>query len=153
MTDSPSAIQQQVNDALKAAMRAKEKDNVAALRQITAAFKQKEIDERISLTDADVLAILDKLAKQRRESIEQYQAAGRDDLVAKEQFELAIIQGFLPQALSEAEIDDLIEAAITSTGASGMQDMGKVMAEVKPKVQGRADMGAVSARVKGRLGQ
>ncbi len=152
MSEMPSAIKQQVTEAVKTAMKAQEKDKVTALRLITAAFKQKEVDERIVLTDEHVLAILDRLGKQRRESIEQYDAAGRTDLADKERFELGIIQSFLPQPLTAAEIEAIIAAAMATTGATGLRDMGKVMAEIRPQVQGRADMAAVSALVKARLG-
>ncbi len=151
MTEVASPIKERINDTLKDAMRARDKEKTGALRLVTAAFKQKEVDERITLTDEHVLAILDKLAKQRRESIEQYQAAGRADLVAQEQFELDIITSFLPEPLDEAAIDEIVQAAIADTGAKTMQDMGKVMALIKPQVQGRADMSLVSARVKGHL--
>ena len=152
MNATTSPIKQQITETIKTAMRAQEKDKVTALRMITAALKQKEVDERIALTDEHVLAILDRLAKQRRESIEQYQAAEREDLVAKERFELEIIQSFLPAALDEAEIDAIVKAAIAQSGAVAVRDMGKVMGLVKPQVQGRADMAAVSARVKALLG-
>src|SRR5690606_23739262 len=118
---------------------------------IMAAIKQREVDERTQLDDAQILAVLDKMAKQRRESIAQFQSAGRDDLVAAEQAELGIIQDYLPQALSEAEVESLINEALAESGASGIGDMGKVMAILKPKMQGRADMAAVSARVKSLL--
>lgn len=129
-------------------MRAKNKERLATLRMIQAAIKQKEIDERIELDDAQTLAILDKMAKQHRDSIEQYQSAGRDDLVAKESSELEVVQSFLPQQLSEDEIKTLIEKAVADTGASGMADMGKLMGALKPELQGRADMGKVSGLVK-----
>ena len=116
-----------------------------------AAIKQKEVDERIELDDTQTLAVLDKMAKQHRESIEQYQRAGRDDLVAKENTELAVILDYLPQPLSDSEITDLIQSAISETGAAGIKDMGSVMAVLKPKLQGRADMGKVSAQVKAKL--
>ena len=118
---------------------------------ISAAVKQKEVDERRELSDADLLAILDKMVKQRRESLEQYEAAGREELAAIERAEIDIIAEFLPQPLSEADIDALIDQAISATGAASVRDMGQVMAQVKPQVQGRADMGGVSARVKTRL--
>ena len=132
-------------------MRAGDKARLGVLRQLTAALKQREIDERITLDDADVVAILDKQAKQRRESIEQFGKADRSDLVDIEQAELEIIREFLPQALSDTELDALIAEAIESTGASSMQDMGKVMGLLKPQVTGRADMGALSATVRARL--
>jgi Uncharacterized conserved protein len=132
-------------------MRAGEKTRLGTLRMISAAVKQKEVDERRELSDADLLAILDKMVKQRRESLEQYEAAGREELAAVERAEIDIIAEFLPQPLSEADIDALIDQAISATGAASVRDMGQVMAQVKPQVQGRADMGAVSARVKTRL--
>ncbi len=129
-------------------MRAKNKERLATLRMVQAAIKQKEIDERIELDDAQTLAILDKMAKQHHDSIEQYQSAGREDLVAKESSELEVVQSFLPQQLSEDEISALIEKAVADTGASGMADMGKLMGALKPQLQGRADMGKVSGLVK-----
>ena len=146
-----SELKTRINDAVKAAMRAGEKTRLGTLRMISAAVKQKEVDERRELSDADLLAILDKMVKQRRESLEQYEAAGRDELAAIERAEIDIIADFLPQPLSEADIDALIDQAISATGAASVRDMGQVMAQVKPQVQGRADMGAVSARVKTRL--
>ena len=136
---------------IKASMRSGEKDKLAVLRLISAAAKQREVDERIELDDAAMLGILDKMAKQRRESIEHFNKGGRDDLASVEQAELEIIQAYLPQPLSDAEIESLIETAITDTGASEIRDMGKVMGMLKPKLQGRADMGAVSAKIKARL--
>ena len=132
-------------------MRSQEKDRLAAIRLILAALKQREVDERIELTDEHVLSILDKMLKQRRESITQYQAANRQDLVDKEVAEVAVIQAYLPAQLSAAEIDALISEAINETGASSARDMGKVMGVLKPKVQGRADVAAVSSKVKERL--
>ena len=146
------SLKTQILDAVKDAMRAGEKDRLRVFRMVTAAIKQKEVDERIELDDAQTLAVLDKMIKQRRDSDQQYTAAGREDLAVVERAEIEIIQVFMPAALSDAEIDALIDAAITSTGASGMADMGKVMGQLKPKVQGRADMGAVSGRIKARLG-
>lgn len=137
---------------MKAAMRAREQARLTTIRLLLAAIKQREIDERTELDDAEVLAVLDKLAKQRRESIAQYSAAGRTDLADKEAFELDIIQGYLPQALEPAELDRLIDEALVATDAASVRDMGKVMARLKPQVQGRADMAEVSARVKSRLG-
>lgn len=147
-----STLQTAINDSVKAAMRAGEKSRLATLRMITAAIKQKEVDDRRELTDADVLAILDKMVKQRRESESQYAQANREDLAAVERAEMAIIAEFLPQPLTEAEITALIEDAITATGAGSVKDMGKVMGILKPQVQGRADMGQVSAQVKAQLG-
>jgi hypothetical protein len=141
-------IQQDVKDA----MRAKDKSRLAAIRLITAAIKQREVDERIELNDAQVTAVLDKMAKQRRESISQFEKAGRDDLIAQEVMELEIIQSYLPEQLGEDEINALIDSAMQATGATSIKDMGKVMGQLKPKLQGRADMGAVSAMIKARLG-
>ena len=141
-------IQQDVKDA----MRAKDKSRLAAIRLITAAIKQREVDERIELDDTQVTAVLDKMAKQRRESISQFEKAGRDDLIAQEVMELEIIQSYLPEQLGEDEINALIDSAMQATGATGIKDMGKVMGQLKPKLQGRADMSAVSALIKARLG-
>lgn len=146
-----SALQAKLNDAVKAAMRAGDKPRLGVLRQLTAALKQREIDERITLNDGDVTAILDKQAKQRRESIDQFRRADRTDLVDIEEAELAVITEFLPQPLSEAELESLLDQAIASSGATTMQDMGKVMGILKPQVTGRADMGALSATVRARL--
>ena len=132
-------------------MRNKEKEQLAVLRLITAAVKQIEVDQRIELDDAQMLGVLDKLAKQHRDSIEQYKNAGRDDLVEKEEYELSIVSNYLPEALSEDEINQLIDEAISATGAEGMKDMGKVMGIIKSKAQGRADMGALSGLVKAKL--
>ena len=140
-----------INEDVKSAMRNKDKERLGTLRLITAAIKQKEVDERISLDDADVLAVLDKMLKQRKDSIEQYSKAGRQDLADKEQYEVGIIQEYMPAQLSEAEIAQMIEEAISETGASGMKEMGKVMGLLKPKLQGRADMGQVSQQIKSRL--
>ena len=141
-------IQQDVKDA----MRAKDKSRLAAIRLITAAIKQREVDERIELDDAQVTTVLDKMAKQRRESISQFEKAGRDDLIAQEVMELEIIQSYLPEQLGEDEINALIDTAMQATGATSIKDMGKVMGQLKPKLQGRADMSAVSALIKARLG-
>jgi uncharacterized protein YqeY len=141
-------IQQDVKDA----MRAREKSRLATIRLITAAIEQREVDERIELDDAQVLAVLDKMVKQRRESISQFEKAGRDDLILQEASELEIIQSYLPEQLTEAEITALIDAAMEATGAASIKDMGKVMGQLKPKLQGRADIGAVSAMIKARLG-
>ncbi len=147
-TDS---LKRRIEEDMKTALRAGDKRRLGAVRLILAAVKQREIDERITLDDTQVLAVLDKMAKQRRESIAQYQAAGRQDLVDQESFELEVIQGYMPAALSEAELDVAITAAIAEAGASSVKDMGKVMGILKPQVQGRADMGAVSARIKAKL--
>lgn len=134
-------------------MRSKDKDKLGALRLIQAAFKQKEVDERIELDDQQAIAILDKMAKQHRDSIEQFSQANRDDLVEKEQYELDIIETYLPAQLSEAEIKEMIETAIADTGAESMKDMGKVMGKLKGELQGRADMSQVSGMIKARLNQ
>jgi uncharacterized protein YqeY len=141
----------QITADMKDAMRAKDKDRLGTIRLIQAAIKQREVDERIELDDSQVLAVLDKMVKQRRDSISQYRDAGREELAAKEEAELSVIQQYLPAALSEAEVDGLIDEAISASGAESIKDMGKVMGRLKPKVQGRADMGKVSARIKARL--
>ena len=136
---------------MKTAMRAAEKDRLATVRLILAAIKQREVDERIVLDDSQVLSVLEKMVKQRRESITQFNAGGRSDLAAKEQAELDVIGAYLPAQLSESELDAMIQAAIAETGASSIKDMGKVMGIIKGKAQGRADMGVVGARIKARL--
>ena len=146
-----SDLKLRINEDVKTAMRSKEKDRLAALRLITAAIKQREVDERISLDDGQVMAVLNKMAKQHRDSIEQYTSAQRVDLVEKEQFELDIVLGYLPRPLDAAEINTRIDEIIAATGAAGMKDMGKVMGQLKSALQGRADMGQVSALVKARL--
>ena len=146
-----SETRQRVLDDIKTAMKAGDKTRLATLRLMSAAIKQKEVDERIELDEATVIALLDKLLKQRRESITHYSAAGRDDLVAQEQSEAELIQTYLPEALNEAEIKALIDGAIVETGAESIRDMGKVMSIVKPKLQGRADMSVVSKSIKDRL--
>jgi len=151
-TDPRPVLKQQITDAMKAAMKGGEKARLGVVRLMLAAIKQREVDERIELDDSQVLAVLDKMVKQRRDSIQQYGDAGRDDLAAVEASEIEVIQEFLPTALSEAEITAIIEAAIAETGAESMRDMGKVMGIVKPKVQGRADVGQVSGLVKQKLG-
>ena len=144
-------LKAQIIDDMKAAMKGGEKVRLGVIRLITAAIKQREVDERIELDDEQVLIVLDKMVKQRRDSIQQYTDAGREDLAAIEQAEVEIIQAYLPAALSEDEIAAIVEAAIAQTGASSMADMGKVMGIVKPQVQGRGDMGAVSGIVKQKL--
>jgi uncharacterized protein YqeY len=144
-------LKQRLTEDMKAAMKGGDKARLGVIRLINAAIKQREVDERIELDDTQVLAVLDKMVKQRRDSIEQYSKAGRDDLAGQESAEIEVIQEYLPEALSEAVIAELIDQAIAETGASGMRDMGKVMGILKPKVQGRADVGAVSAAVKQRL--
>jgi uncharacterized protein YqeY len=144
-------LKQRLQDDMKAAMKAGDKDRLGVIRLINAAIKQREIDERIELDDTQVLAVLDKMLKQRRDSIDQFERAGRDDLAAKERFEVEVCRHYMPAALSEAEIETLISEAIAATGAAGAKDMGKVIGLLKPKMQGRADMGAVSKLVKARL--
>jgi uncharacterized protein YqeY len=144
-------LKERITEDMKAAMRAGEKERLSTIRLIMAAIKQREVDERIVLDDSQVLAALEKMIKQRREAITQFDAGGRADLVAKEQAEVAILQAYLPAQMSEAEIDALIAEAIASTGAASVKDMGKVMGIVKSKAQGRTDMGAVSARIKQKL--
>jgi uncharacterized protein len=146
------ALKDRITDDMKAAMRAGEKDRLGTIRMILAAVKQREVDERITLDDSQVLAVLEKMVKQRKEAIAQFEAGGRADLVAKEGAELALIQAYLPSQLSEGELDALIAEAIASTGAASIKDMGKVMGVVKAKAAGRADMSAVSARIKQKLG-
>ncbi|MFI4894867.1 MAG: GatB/YqeY domain-containing protein [Steroidobacterales bacterium] len=145
------SLKQRVQEDMKAAMRAGEKERLSTVRLILAAIKQREVDERIVLDDAQVLSVLEKMGKQRRESIAQFEAGGRSDLVAKENAELAIISAYLPVPLGDAELDALIRATITETGATSLKDMGRVMSLIKSKAQGRADMAAVGARIKARL--
>ena len=144
-------LKQRIQEDMKNAMRAKDTRRLGVIRMIMAAIKQREVDERITLGDAEVVAVLGKMVKQRRDSLQQYQSAGREDLAEQESFELALIQEYLPPALSDAELDALIDEAIQSSGATSPRDMGKVMGLLKPRIQGRADMVAVSARVKQRL--
>jgi len=144
-------LKERITEDMKSAMRAGEKERLGTIRLALAAIKQREVDERITLDDGQVLAVLEKMIKQRKESIAQFQSGGRADLVAKEQAELAILQVYLPAQMSEAEIDALIAEAVAATGASSIKDMGKVMGIVKAKAQGKADMGAVSARIKQKL--
>ena len=146
-----SGLKTRILDDVKAAMRAQDKARLGTLRLISAGIKQREVDERIQLDDTHVLAVLDKMARQHRDSIAQFESAGRHDLVKKEQSELSVVISYLPQPLSEAEVEDLIKAAITETGAASAKDMGKVMGILKPKVQGRFDMGKVGVMVKGLL--
>ena len=147
-----SDIKAKLNDAVKDAMRAKDKERLATLRLATSALKQVEVDERVELDDTRVLAILDKMVKQRKDSVEQFTQGGRDDLAQKELAEIEVLKEFLPEAMDDAAIAAIIQAAIAETGAESMKDMGNVMAIVKPQVQGRADMGAVSKKVKELLG-
>lgn len=144
-------IKTRLVEDMKTAMKAGEKRRLGIIRLINAAIKQREVDERLELDDAQVLAVLDKMVKQRRDSVAQYEAAGREDLAEQERYEIGVCQDYLPSALSESEIGVLIEAAMAASGATAMKDMGKVMALLKPQVQGRADVGAVSALVKYRL--
>jgi hypothetical protein len=146
------ALKERITEDMKSAMRAGDKDRLATVRLALAAIKQREVDERITLDDPKVLAVLEKMIKQRREAITQFESGGRADLVAKETAEIAVLQSYMPSQLSDAEIDALIGEAIAATGAASIKDMGKVMAAVKPKAQGRADMSAVSARIKQKLG-
>ncbi|QFT53334.1 GatB/YqeY domain-containing protein [Microbulbifer sp. THAF38] len=146
-----STLKDTLTQATKDAMKARDKERLATLRLINAEIKRVEVDERIDLDDARILALLDKMTKQRRDSITQYEKAGRAELAAVEQAEIEVIQEFLPKQLTEAEISEIVTSAVQSTGASGMADMGKVIAQVKPQVQGRADMGAVSKLVKAQL--
>ena len=136
---------------MKNAMRSGQKDTLATIRLVLSAIKQREVDERIQLDDAQVLSVLEKMIKQRKESITQFEAGARPDLVAKESAEITVLQAYMPAQLSDADLDALIAEAIASTGASSIKDMGKVMGIVKTKAQGRADMGAVGARIKARL--
>jgi uncharacterized protein YqeY len=141
----------QIQEDMKAAMRGGEKSRLATIRLLMAAIKQREVDERIELDDAQVLSVLDKMVKQRRESITQFEAGGRADLVANENAELSVLSAYLPAQLSDAELDAMINEAIAASGATTIKDMGKVMAAIKAKAAGRADMGAVGARIKARL--
>jgi len=146
-----SDLKKQIQDAVVTTMKSGDKERLAVVRLMTSAMKQIEVDERIELDDARIIAILDKMVKQRRESIAQFKTAGRDDLVKQESYEIDIIQEFLPQALSEEEVDDIVNKAIEQTGASSIKDMGKVMGLVRPQIIGRADMGEVSGRIKSLL--
>jgi len=146
------SIKQRLQSDMKDAMRAHDKARLGVIRLINAEIKRKEVDERISVDDAQTLAILDKMLKQRRDSISQFEAAGRTDLVEKESFEVTVIQDYMPKALTDAEIDTAIANAISASGATSAKDMGKVMAALKPMVQGRCDMTVVSQRVKAKLG-
>jgi uncharacterized protein YqeY len=145
------SLKARIQDDMKAAMKARETERLAAIRLLIAACRQKEIDERIELDDAGVIAVIDKMLKQRRDSVTQYEAAQRSDLADKERNEMAVLTAYLPQPLLDSEIDALLEAAVLASGAASLQDMGKVMAILKPQMAGRADMGAVSARIKTRL--
>ena len=144
-------LKEQITDDMKAAMRAKDTAKLGTIRLLTAAMKQKEVDERIELTDTHVLAIIEKMIKQRKDSITQFEAGGRQDLADIEKAELAVLSGYMPAAMSDAEIQTEVAAAVAASGAAGPQDMGKVMAILKPKLAGRADMTAVSGLVKAAL--
>jgi uncharacterized protein YqeY len=144
-------LRERINEDMKAALKARQAERLSAIRLLLAAIKQKEIDERITLDDAAVIAVVERLIKQRRDSIEQFQAAARTDLVDKESAELELLKQYLPQPLSEPELTAAIEAAVAEANASGPQAMGKVMAILKPRLAGRADMGRVSSLVKARL--
>ncbi len=145
------SLRTQINDDMKAAMRAKEGARLSAIRLLLAAIKQREVDERKELDDKEIVGVVEKMIKQRRESISQYEKASRADLVEAEKFELEVLQAYMPQQLSDAEIEAAVSAALAASGAQGMRDMGKVMAILKPQLAGRADMSAVSSLVKSRL--
>ena len=145
------SLKTKITDDMKAAMRAKDAPRLAAIRLLLSATKQKEVDERIELSDTDIVTIIDKMLKQRRESIVQYEKGGRQDLADIEKFEIGVLQTYMPQPLSDAEVEAEIVAAMQATGAKAMADMGKVMAVLKPKLAGKADMGKVSALVKSKL--
>ena len=145
-------LKERITDDMKAAMRSGEKERLGTIRMITAAIKQREVDERITLDDAQVLSVLEKMIKQRKESLVLFEAGKRQDLVDKEAAEITLLQGYLPSQLSDPEIDALIAHAIASTGAASIKDMGKVMGLIKGKAQGRADMAAVGAKIKAKLG-
>jgi uncharacterized protein YqeY len=146
------SLKARISDDMKAAMRAKDAPRLSAIRLLLSAMKQKEVDERVELSDADVVAIIDKMLKQRRESIAQFEKGGRQDLADTEKFEVGVLRAYMPQALSDAEIDAEIAAAMQASGAKAISDMGKVMAILKPKFAGRADMGKVSGLIKAKLG-
>ncbi|OGT21134.1 MAG: glutamyl-tRNA amidotransferase [Gammaproteobacteria bacterium RBG_16_57_12] len=151
MSTTSASLKERLTEDMKAAMRARDAARLGAIRLALAAIKQREVDERITLDDSQVLAVLDKMTKQRRESIAQYETAGRQDLVDQERFELGVIQAYMPEALGETEIKAIIDAALAETGASSIKDMGKLMNIIRPKVQGRADLAHVSGLVKERL--
>jgi uncharacterized protein YqeY len=146
------SLKARISEDMKSAMRAGEKDRLSCIRMLQAGIKQREVDERITLDDAQVLAVIDKMIKQRKESVAQFEAGNRADLVAKESAEIALLAAYLPAQLDTAELDAMIKDAISATAAASMKDMGKVMGVLKPKVQGRTDMGALSARIKSALG-
>lgn len=151
MSNAQSSLRQRLEEDMKSAMRAKDKERLGTIRLMLAAIKQREIDERITLDDAQIIAVLDKMTKQRRDSITQYEAAGRQDLADIEAAEIRVIQNYLPAALSETELDTLIQAAVIASGSAGPQDVGKVMAVLKPQILGRADMSLASRKVKNAL--
>jgi uncharacterized protein YqeY len=151
LRSSALSLKQQITEDMKSAMRAKDTARLGAVRLLLAAMKQKEVDERVELGDADVLAIIDKMLKQRRDSISQYEAAGRQDLADVEKFEISVLQTYMPQQMSEGEVAAVIEQAVAASGAASVQDMGKVMAILKPQLAGRADLGKVSGQVKAAL--
>lgn len=146
------SLRLRITEDMKTAMRAKDVPRLGAIRLLQAAIKQREVDERIELDDAQVVAVIEKMLKQRRDSISQYEAANRHDLADVEKFEVSVLQAYMPQALSDGEVEQFVVAAIAASGAAGVKDMGKVMAAVKPQVAGRADMGKVSALIKAKLG-
>ena len=146
------SLKARITEDMKAAMRSGEKDRLSCIRMLQAGIQQREVDERIELDDAQVLSVIDKMIKQRRESVTQFQAGNRADLVAKESAEIELLTGYLPAQLAASELDALIKEAIAATSATSMKEMGKVMGWLKPKVQGRADIGALSARIKAALG-
>ena len=146
------SLKARITEDMKAAMRSGEKDRLSCIRMLQAGIKQREVDERVELDDTKVLSVIDKIIKQRRESVAQFEAGQRADLVAKESAEIAVLSGYLPAQLDDTELDAMIREAIAATGAATMKDMGKVMGMLKPKVQGRTDMGALSARIKSVLG-
>jgi hypothetical protein len=146
------SLKARITEDMKAAMRSGEKERLSCIRMLQAGIKQREVDERIELDDTQVLSVIDKMIKQRRESVAQFEAGKRADLVAKESAEIAVLSGYLPAQLNDTELDAMIREAIAATGAATMKDMGKVMGMLKPKVQGRTDMGVLSARIKSALG-
>ncbi len=146
------SLKDRITEDMKAALRAKDKVRLSAIRLLLAAIQQREVDERIMLGDAEVVSVVEKMLKQRRDSIQQFEAAGRKDLVDNEKFEVTVLQAYMPKALSEAEVEAAVMEAVGASGAIGMQDMGKVMALLKPKLAGRADMAKISAIVKSKLG-
>jgi uncharacterized protein len=147
-----ATLKERITEDMKAAMRSGERERLGMIRMITAAIKQREVDERISLDDVQVLSVLEKMIKQRKESLEQFKAGNRQDLADKEAAEITLLHGYMPSQLSAAELDGLISEAIAAAGAASIKDMGKVMAIIKTKAQGRADMGAVGAKIKAKLG-